>query len=142
MFQLVDQDHGGSIDAGEFKQLLGMLGMEKSDEEIQEMVDKIDTTGEGEVFFPDFVRALKQDRPDPNYTEAMVLDAFKFFSKTRGNPLKPGIILKNQLSQGLMSYKGKWSLEQAENFLHDAGLNQMELDYFTYVSIMFQLCRE
>ena len=60
----------------------------------------------------------------------------------QGSDLKSGIILKNQLSKGLMSYKGKWAEEKAENFLHDAGLNQMELDYHTYVSIMFQLCRE
>ncbi|GMH96138.1 hypothetical protein TL16_g13275, partial [Triparma laevis f. inornata] len=169
MFQLVDLDHGGSIDAGEFSQLLSLLGMEKSEEEIQEMVDKIDTTGEHEVFFPDFVRALKSDRPNPNYTESMVLSSFKFFSRVeralksdrpnpnytesmvlssfkffsrveRGDPLKSGVILKTQLSKGLMSYKGKWNEEQAENALHDAGLNQMELDYSTYVSIMFQLC--
>ena len=65
-----------------------MLGMEKSDEEIQEMVDKIDSTNSGEVFFPDFVRALKQDRPDPKYTEAMVLNAFKFFTKVRSNGVR------------------------------------------------------
>ncbi|GMI04318.1 hypothetical protein TrVE_jg9451 [Triparma verrucosa] len=143
MFQLVDLDHGGSIDAGEFSQLLSLLGMEKSEEEIQEMVDKIDTTGEHEVFFPDFVRALKSDRPEPSYTEAMVLSSFEFFSRVdpRSSPLKSGTILKTQLSKGLMSYKGKWNLEQAENALHDAGLNQMELDYSTYVSIMFQLCK-
>ena len=137
MFQLVDLDHGGSIDAEEFGKLLSLMNMEKSDEEIQEMVDKIDTTGEGEVFFPDFVRALKSDRPNPKYTEEMVLEAFNLFAK--GMP--KGVILKTQLSQGLMSYKGKWSEEQAENALHDAGISQMEIDFSTYVNIMFQLCK-
>jgi len=137
MFQLVDLDHGGSIDAEEFGKLLSLLGMEKSEEEIQEMVDKIDTTGEGEVFFPDFARAMKSDRPSPQYTESMVMDSFKLFNK--GMP--SGVILKTQLSKGLMSYNGKWSEEVAENALHDAGLNQMEIDYSTYVNVMFQLCK-
>ena len=135
MFQLVDLDHGGSIDAEEFGKLLSLLGMEKSEEEIQDMVDKIDTTGEGEVFFPDFARALKSDRPEPKYTEDMVLDAFSFFAKG----CEKGIILKSQLCQGLMSYKGKWTLDEAENYLHDAGLNIMEIDYESFVRVMFML---
>ena len=137
MFQLVDLDHGGSIDAEEFGQLLSLLGMEKSEEEIQEMVDKIDTTGQGEVFFPDFARAMKSDRPSPQYTMEMVMESFKLFNKG----MAVGVILKNQLCKGLMSYKGKWSEEEAENALHDAGLNQMEIDYSSYVKVMFQLSK-
>jgi hypothetical protein len=171
MFQLVDLDHGGSIDGEELGKLLSLLGMEKSEEEIQEMVDKIDTTGEGEVFFPDFVRALKSDRPAPKYNENMVLEAFKFFSDKivegtyTGATIKPssrhaankkktkkeeGIIMKKQLAFGLSNYsaprggdevghKKAWTEEQTENALHDAGLTRPDIDYLSFVHIMFQL---
>ena len=161
MFQLVDLDHGGSIDGEELGKLLSLLGMEKSEEEIQEMVDKIDTTGEREVFFPDFVRALKSDRPSPKYTEAMVMKSFKFFAdkevegaysgatirkKKQGvsfeyvKPPVPGVISKKQIAFGMSMYgDDKWSEERTENSLHDAGLSTLELDFVTYVNIMFQL---
>ena len=138
MFQLVDLDHGGSIDANEFGKLLELLGMQRSQEEIQEMVDKIDTTGQGEVFFPDFVKALKSHRPNPNYTEEAVQGAFKFFA-LKGQQ-KEGFILKTHLISALTTYKGKWTLDKAENTLHDAGLSQSAIDYRTYVHVMFQLC--
>jgi hypothetical protein len=162
MFQLVDLDHGGSIDGEELGKLLSLLGMEKSEEEIQELVDKIDTTGQGEVFFPDFVRALKSDRPSPKYTEKMVMNAFKFFEtkETEGryegvNIRNPGLIMpsalasakkkgggvirKQQITFGLVHYKDAWTEEKAENLLHDAGLTTAEVDYQSYVHVMFQL---
>jgi len=148
MFQLVDLDHGGSIDGEELGKLLDLLGMAKSDEEIAEMVNKIDTTDSDEIFFPDFVRAMKSDKPSPEYTEQMIYSAFDFFSKDfcntdsffhRTNGLKNGFILKKQLIYALTSCVGKMSIDEAENLLHEAGLGTPQTDFAVYTKVMFQL---
>lgn len=151
MFQLVDLDHGGSIDSEELGKLLDLLGMAKSEEEVVEMVRKIDTTDSDEVFFPDFVRAMKSDKPVVKYTEGAINNAFDFFgndfcntdcmyNRTNGN--KPGHLDKKQLIYALTSFPGKWGAEDAENYVHDAGLGGSSvIEYSTYVKVMFQLAK-
>ena len=151
MFQLVDLDHGGSIDSEELGKLLDLLGMSKSEEEVVELVRKIDTTESDEVFFPDFVRAMKSDKPAIDYTEESIYSAFEFFGKdfsntdcmyNRTSGYKAGCLDKKQLIYGLTSYVGKWSIDEAENYLHEAGLGgNAVVDFSTYVKVMFQLAK-
>ena len=47
VFNLVDRDHSGYIDAGEVKELMAMLGMSPTIGEIQALVKEIDKDGRG-----------------------------------------------------------------------------------------------
>ena len=51
IFQLVDLDGGGSIDDEELGELMDLLGMNATKEEVNTMLNEIDSTGTGEVFF-------------------------------------------------------------------------------------------
>ena len=49
IFNLVDLDKGGTISKDELKQLMTTLGLKPSQEELNAMVDEIDSDGNGEV---------------------------------------------------------------------------------------------
>merc|ERR1711881_409607 len=81
IFDLIDLDGGGSLDAEEMMKLMDMLGMMALEEEVYELIEQIDTTGEGEVFFEDFVKATNK-KVEVDYGPKDVLKAFDFFSKS------------------------------------------------------------
>lgn len=57
-FSLFDKDGDGKVNATEMKYLLLSLGEKFEDEEINEIIDVIDTTGQGSISYEDFVRIL------------------------------------------------------------------------------------
>ena len=71
MFSFVDRDGGSSIDAEELSKLLDLLGMSKNPDEIQTLMNHIDTEGKGKFNFCTFVHALKAGMSNPRYTEEM-----------------------------------------------------------------------
>ena len=58
IFSLVDEDQGGSINAEELMQLTELMNMGATDEEVEQLIEEIDNSGEGEVYFSDFVQSL------------------------------------------------------------------------------------
>lgn len=140
IFQLVDLDGGGTIAAAEMGKLLELMGMSKDEDEIREIMSSIDTVGDGEVNFPDFVWLLKkreQRKVDPPYSESLVRSAFRCFARDEV-PVRH--IKHEQLLEALTSYEGKWHVSQAREAMRDAGLDGPFVDYRRYVHVMFQLC--
>ena len=94
---------------------------------------------------------MKSDKPVVDYTEEAIYNAFVFFSndfsntgcmynRTNGN--KAGCLDKKQLIYSLTSCVGKWSIDEAENYVHEAGLGgNSVVDFSTYVKVMFQLAK-
>jgi Ca2+-binding EF-hand superfamily protein len=83
IFNLVDLDSGGSIDLEELRELMDLLGMEASEDEMAKMVSEIDSHGSGEITFEDFVRVMSK-KVTPEYTVEQVIRAFeKFKPKVR-----------------------------------------------------------
>ena len=57
-FRSFDKDCDGKLNHRELKYLLLSLGEQLDDREIEEMIKEIDTTGEGVIYYEDFVRIL------------------------------------------------------------------------------------
>ena len=83
IFDLIDLDGGGSLDAEEMMKLMDMLGMLAMEEEVIELIEQIDSTGDGEVYFEDFVEATNK-KVEVDYKAKDVIKAFDFFSKSFG----------------------------------------------------------
>ena len=79
IFSLVDLDHGGTIDCEELGELMDLLGMNVTDEEVEQMVNEIDSTGEGEVNFADFVRVVSKKVDHERFKRDELLAAFQKF---------------------------------------------------------------
>ena len=93
IFQLVDLDHGGSIDEEELASLMDLLGLNPSEAMLKEMIRTIDTSGTGEIDFADFVRVVSRRVDRKRFKVAELLDAFKKFEGSA----PPGHIKKDDL---------------------------------------------
>merc|ERR1719258_618073 len=65
--------------------LMDMLGMLAMEEEGIELIEQIDSTGDGEVYFEDFVEATNK-KVEVDYKAKDVIKAFDFFSKSFHRP--------------------------------------------------------
>lgn len=80
MFDLVDRDGGGSIDCDEVKELMNLLGLHPTAEEVEKMVAEIDLDGNGTVDFDEFLQVMAGSQ-NYTYTKKDLLRAFKLFAK-------------------------------------------------------------
>jgi Ca2+-binding EF-hand superfamily protein len=113
IFNLVDRDGGGTIDTKELEQLMDLVGVNASEDEVQAMVEEIDTTGAGEIEFEDFLRVMSK-KVEVNYTPEQVIRSFEILA---GNAPK-GMIRPDVLKQALTSFgKDKFSEEEANEYV-------------------------
>ena len=133
IFNLVDLDKGGTISRDELKQLMTTLGLKPTQEELNSMVEEIDTDGNGEIDFDEFVTVMSR-KVNTSYTPQQVKAAFKVFEK--GVP--EGFVSMVALEQALTTYGSeKLSLSDAQELLaqiepDDNGL----INYVEFVNMM------
>ena len=65
IFALFDEDNTGKISFRSLKRVAQELGEGLTDDEIQEMIDEADRTGEGAIGKEDFYRVMKKRSDDP-----------------------------------------------------------------------------
>ena len=112
IFNLVDLDGGGSIDLDELRELMDLLGMNASKDEMEAMVNEIDSQGTGEISFRDFVKVMSK-KVTPDYTPEQVVSAFKKFANKK---TPNGYITKEDLVHVLSSYEGKMPEERTSHY--------------------------
>lgn len=59
-FDLMDRDKDGNIDVKELERYILCQGIEIPQEELQEMIEKIDTNGDGKIQFNEFKLAMEK----------------------------------------------------------------------------------
>merc|ERR1719450_443194 len=113
IFNLVDLDNGGSISKDELKQLMNTLGLKPSQEELDAMVNEIDSDGNGEIDFDEFVTVMSR-KVNTSYSPAQVKAAFKVFERD----CPAGFVSMAALEQALTTYGSeKLSLSDAQELL-------------------------
>jgi Ca2+-binding EF-hand superfamily protein len=60
-FKVFDTDNSGSIDKHELKSLMDSLGQKLSSEELDAMMDEVDTDGNGEISYEEFKAMMVGD---------------------------------------------------------------------------------
>ena len=117
IFDLIDLDGGGSLDAEEMMKLMDMLGMLAMEEEVIELIEQIDSTGDGEVYFEDFVEATNK-KVEVDYKAKDVIKAFDFFSKSFHRP--KGTLNAKDIEQILTSFgSNKFDEDLTEKIIGD-----------------------
>ncbi|CAE7623117.1 Calml3 [Symbiodinium microadriaticum] len=81
IFNLVDRDGGGSITKEELGELMDTLGIDASPEELETMINEIDSSGDGEIDFEEFVEVMSR-KVNATYTADQVKNAFRVFEGT------------------------------------------------------------
>ena len=135
IFNLVDLDKGGTISKDELKQLMTTLGLKPSAEELNAMVDEIDSDGNGEIDFDEFVQVMSR-KVNADYTREQVKRAFRTFSL--GAP--SGMVSLDAVKDALMNYgTEKLDKEQVEELVAQLETNADGfLNYEEYVEMMMR----
>eukprot|EP00735_Rhodelphis_limneticus_P007978 TRINITY_DN20704_c0_g1::TRINITY_DN20704_c0_g1_i1::g.9129::m.9129 TRINITY_DN20704_c0_g1::TRINITY_DN20704_c0_g1_i1::g.9129 ORF type:complete len:153 (+),score=30.51,sp/P84339/CALM_AGABI/46.31/3e-37,sp/P84339/CALM_AGABI/45.45/7e-11,EF-hand_8/PF13833.1/0.0044,EF-hand_8/PF13833.1/7.4e-13,EF-hand_8/PF13833.1/2e+02,EF-hand_8/PF13833.1/0.043,EF-hand_1/PF00036.27/5.3e-06,EF-hand_1/PF00036.27/2.2e-08,EF-hand_1/PF00036.27/52,EF-hand_1/PF00036.27/0.019,EF-hand_7/PF13499.1/5.9e-14,EF-hand_7/PF13499.1/0.24,EF len=135
IFNLVDTDGGGSIQAEELQQLMEMLGLKPTREEIEDMIKEIDEDGNGEIDFDEFVTVMSR-KAQPTYPPDEIKAAFKLF-ETDGMP--PGHVKFSALERALTTYgPHKLTIAEADELLSQVPDpdNTGVLNYEEYINMM------
>ena len=135
IFDLVDKDKGGSISSAELAELMTTLGINASQEEISAMVAEIDTDGNGDIDFDEFVAVMSR-KVNANYTSKDVKRAFKTFSLGQPN----NFVSLQALKTALMAHGSvKLDSEQVDELLAQLETDSSGLfNYTEYVDMMMR----
>ena len=80
LFEGIDTDGGGEIDATELRELLGTLGRKVTEEQTRKMIAEVDTDGGGTVGFEEFLTLIARESAAQRAKDPVV-EARKVFDK-------------------------------------------------------------
>jgi calmodulin len=79
-FSLFDKDGDGIITTKELGSVMKSLGQSPTDTEVQDIIDKVDTDGKGNIDFPEFLMMITR-RMYHMHEDVDIRDAFRVFDK-------------------------------------------------------------
>lgn len=128
-FSLISKD-GEYITSKDMAALFRTVDQPRSDQEIQEMMDEVDTTGRGVVDFEDFLSMEKPDQvPD---TEQELREAFEVFDTN-----KDGFISPDELRDRMRLLGENLTDEEVDEMIREADLDgDGKIDYQEFVQMM------
>jgi Ca2+-binding EF-hand superfamily protein len=131
IFDIIDLDHGGTIDRHELEELLDLLSMDHTQAELDQLMEQAGTNEDDEVPFQNFLKAVTC-KPSQRYNRKMVLDAFQEFEVEN----LAGYIHTGDMAQKLHEVTGK-SKARCTELLHSMGGGNEE---FVHYSAFVNLC--
>ena len=81
IYDIFDSDGSGNISDQEVAQVMRTLGQNPTDEEVAELVKKIDVSGDGEIDFLEFLLMMVQQLKQEMNAEEELVEVFKIFDK-------------------------------------------------------------
>eukprot|EP00112_Aurelia_sp_Birch-Aquarium-sp1_P018447 Seg4401.1 transcript_id=Seg4401.1/GoldUCD/mRNA.D3Y31 product=Calmodulin protein_id=Seg4401.1/GoldUCD/D3Y31 len=86
IFAIFDQDNDGQIAASELRNIIGSLGQSTTEAEIMDMVDSIDSDGNGLIEFPEFL-AMVNGKLSKSRQREQLQKIFKIFDTDGSNEI-------------------------------------------------------
>ncbi|XP_033763698.1 calmodulin-A-like [Pecten maximus] len=132
-FSLFDKDGDGTITSKELGTVMRSLGQHPTESDLKDMINEVDTDGNGTIDFPEFLSMMARQVRDGNEDEELV-EAFRVFDKD-GN----GFISASELRHVMLSLGEKLTDEEVDEMIKEADSNGDEqIDYNEFVSIMLK----
>jgi len=134
IFDLVDEDGGGTIDKSELKRLMETLGLKPTEKDLDEMMAEVDSDGSGDIDFLEFVTVMSR-KVQADYTPDQLKSAFKVFES---DDLNPGWVKTDVLEHALTTYgNDRLSIEEATELLSTVDPdNTGKINYMEYINMM------
>ncbi len=133
--RLAVQDNDQTISSDELKEVMEAMGKTPTDAEVEELIQKVDTSGNGRIEFGEFVEMMADySLSDTVHNSEMLMDLFKSFDADNS-----GFVNKDELRQAMESFGEKMSPEEIEEMIQIADFNGDGLmDYAEFVRMMQQ----
>ncbi|XP_019180326.1 PREDICTED: calmodulin-like protein 8 [Ipomoea nil] len=133
-FSLFDKDGDGSITVEELATVIRSLDKNPTEEELQEMMNDVDTGSNGAIEFKEFLNALSKRMEDTD-SEEELKEAFKVFDKDQN-----GYISANELRNVMINLGEKLTEEEAEQMIREADLDgDGQVNYDDFVKMMMNV---
>ncbi|XP_031098495.1 calmodulin-like protein 8 [Ipomoea triloba] len=133
-FSLFDKDGDGSITVEELATVIRSLDQNPTEEELQEMMNDVDTGNNGAIEFKEFLNALSKRMEDTD-SEEELKEAFKVFDKDQN-----GYISANELRNVMISLGEKLTEEEADQMIREADLDgDGQVNYDDFVKMMMNV---
>ncbi|KAJ2741996.1 hypothetical protein GGI20_004793 [Coemansia sp. BCRC 34301] len=128
-FALFDKDNDGSITATELEAVLKSLGQNPSKAEVQDMVNELDTDGNGKIDFEEFIALMQRHSPDESDE---LKEAFSVFDKDGD-----GFITEPELAEAMTKLGENIEPKEVKAMFNEADVNQDgAISYNEFVAMM------
>ncbi|GER25471.1 calmodulin [Striga asiatica] len=130
-FSLFDNDGDGCITTEELATVIRSLDQNPTEEELKEMIDGVDSDGNGTIEFAEFLNLMASKIKDVDAEEELK-EAFKVFDKDQN-----GYISAEELQHVMINLGEKLSDEEAEQMIREADLDgDGQVNYDEFVKMM------
>lgn len=129
-FDMFDKEGNGTISAKEITKIMKNFGNPMPFSEVQKMIEEIDTSGDGELDFEEFVTLMeKQTQIIDESEDEIILRAFKSFDKDHD-----GKITNYEFRYILTQIADKFTEDECNDLFKECGLeNDGILDYKEFI---------
>lgn len=130
-FSLFDRDGDGSITTKELATVIRSLGQNPTEAEIQDMINEVDTDGNGTIDFREFLDLMAHKMKDFDSDEEL-REAFKVFDKDQN-----GYISAAELRHVMINLGEKLTEEEVEMMIKEADTDgDGQVNYEEFVKMM------
>ena len=131
VFESYSKGQEGNVNKQELANIFKAINIDASDEEIKEIIKKMDLEDKKEINYDEFLTIINQREKDVDEEEE-VLKAFKVFDK-EGN----GLININELKNIMLSMGNNWSENEINEMFAEADIDMDGyLNYEDFVRTM------
>ncbi|CAM1311893.1 Uncharacterised protein g5829 [Pycnogonum litorale] len=130
-FMLFDKDEDGRITSAELGVVMRSLGQRPTENELRDMVNEVDTDGNGTIEFNEFLQMMSKKMKDTDNEEELK-EAFRVFDKNND-----GFISASELRHVMTNLGEKLTDEEVEEMIKEADLDGDGLvNYDEFVTIL------
>ena len=131
-FAIFDKDGDGTITIKDLGVVMRSLGQNPTESELQDMINEVDESGDGELDFPEFL-LLMSNRMKDNGSEDELVEAFKVFDRDGD-----GSVSVDELMTIMTMLGERLTREEVETMIRDADKDEDgELNFEEFKSIWF-----